>query len=210
MKSRRKSVGIAILVIFLAPFLILFAGCTALAGATAFSQIRVVEVPVPDIVGMRGDEADKALSDAGLQGTFDSKEGLVILKENWRVTEQSPKPGKTISSKENVRVTVARIEKAIVTPSPSPSIIAPQEPQTPIEPVVPPEPAPVAPPAPVEPAPAPAAPPVVQEPAPAPVIQQGITRGRYCTPVGGQGVNDKGETFTCSHTANDQVRGHWQ
>jgi len=181
MKSRRKSVGIAILVIFLAPFLILFAGCTVLVGATAFSQIRVVEVPVPDIVGMRGDEADKALSDAGLQGTFDSKEGLVILKENWRVTEQSPKPGKTISSKENVRVTVARIEKAIVTPH-----------------------------APVEPAPAPAAPPVVQEPAPAPVIQQGITRGRYCTPVGGQGVNDKGETFTCSHTANDQVRGHWQ
>lgn len=133
---------------------------------------------MPNLVGVRLDDATDKLKDLGLKSTpTDTADGkTIIMKSNWEVIAQDQAPGTMVPKSTNVALGVKHLtDKAPattppVTPAPvppaAPAVVAP----------APAAPAPFVAPAPAAPAPAAPAPaaPVVPAPAPAPAPGSGI------------------------------------
>jgi len=83
---------------------LLLGGATsaAIAAPRASSDTAVV---VGDYVGMRADKATAALKKLSLDWKFNK---TVIIKKNWYITKQSPKPGSTVEEGTTVKLSVSK------------------------------------------------------------------------------------------------------
>lgn len=94
--------------------ILLLAGCSASPKTAAVEtpvEVPVVEVgtvEVPDLTGMAGDEAKKALKAAGLIVTWDAGEDTVLMSSNWSVIAQDPAAGAKVAEHAAVTVTVEK------------------------------------------------------------------------------------------------------
>lgn len=78
--------------------------------AASASQAAAAQVTVPDVVGMKVDQARSALSDAGLAGTVNLKDvkGVAQAKKEseWSVVSQTPAAGEKVSADQEVSLDV--------------------------------------------------------------------------------------------------------
>lgn len=164
----------------------------------AASQVALVTVVVPDVVGLTLDLARTKLNQADLKISATVANGKSIaLERNWTVLSQS-KPasgqadiGSTVDlvvGKENVESPEAPV------PAPAPSVQVPPAQPVPAQPV------------PAQPAPKPVA--VQPAPAPEPVPAAGtVSPGAFCSPAGSVGYSKKGVQMICTP---DGKRNRWK
>lgn len=78
--------------------------------AASASQAAAAQVTVPDVVGMKVDQARSALSDAGLTGTVNLKDvkGVAQAKKEseWSVVSQTPAAGEKVSADQEISLDV--------------------------------------------------------------------------------------------------------
>jgi beta-lactam-binding protein with PASTA domain len=91
---------------------LLLAGCSAPAPVVSASA-----VPVPDVVGMIGDDARDALASSGL--LVEWSDDAVLLPANWKVDDQDPAAGSSAPAGSTVLLTVSKYVPA--TPGPNPA-----------------------------------------------------------------------------------------
>lgn len=69
-------------------------------------------IEVPDVVGLKGDEASNILEQAGLEADFISEDGTVMMPSNWEVESTEPIAGDEASTESEVSVHVVRPESS--------------------------------------------------------------------------------------------------
>jgi len=91
-------------------------GCST-AGATKITEApepiasETAGTPIPDVVGMPGNDARDALLAAGFLVEFDADGKVVLMAGNWNVEAQSPAAGETGAAGDTVTLTVSKPEK---------------------------------------------------------------------------------------------------
>lgn len=80
----------------------------ALSGCATSAPADTPQVAVPDVVGMTGDEAQAALTDAGLTVEWDAGDDFVALASNWTVKAQDPAAGAILDAGSAVTLQVEK------------------------------------------------------------------------------------------------------
>lgn len=90
--------------------LALLAGCASEINSQPAASPEASQAAPPDVSGLRGDEAEQILRDAGYLAEFESSDGSVWVPANWVVDSQDPAAGDTLAAGGTVILQVSRYE----------------------------------------------------------------------------------------------------